>query len=244
MVARTLTQLSRYTALKETQRTAVNSPKPLPSRQAPLPYDSSQQQNDRIGSFAPLHTSNLTANVNTQNSLKDHQLPLASPRTAPPHADSRNFDSVPNYTYRNPYGVDPSGQGFQPTTYTPAEDMSATMEGHSAYAQSFQQPSAISDSYPPHGTYASPSEYGRPRDQSSWAQYTSNMNPDIDPHPEYISSASALVQLGRSEHPRTQQDLHMAMGMLAEPDRHQSGAQSVTPQNWPYLLYDEAPPEG
>ncbi|KAL6714100.1 hypothetical protein ACLMJK_008594 [Lecanora helva] len=152
----------------------------------------------------------------------------------PPNTDvpTRASEAYPDpqYNYQTPY---PSGNAtYVSPSYASNDTLPATAAAANAFLHSYPpqpQPAPMNPNYPPNLPNNNYNQYHSPGSPTSWRTWAGNMASNLEPGAEYMSSASALMQLGgRSEGPVSQE----------------FAVDSSTGQAWPLMLFDGAPTGG
>lgn len=128
----------------------------------------------------------------------------------------------PHYTYHTPYAN--STSAYVSPSYTSTDALPATAAAANAYLNNYAPQSAsLPLPYPSDSTSSTYNQYHRPGSPTSWRNWAGNMASNFEPGADYMSSASALMQLGgRNEGPESRDlvvDGHPARG-------------------WPFMLID------
>lgn len=117
-----------------------------------------------------------------------------------------------------------------PITYPSA--LPATAAAVNAYMSAYPNPTA--QSFPQNPAYAN---YHSPGSPTSWRTWAGNMASNLEPGPEYINSASALMQLGgRGDESVAAQNLHSSVDL-----QQGSALTGTTGQMWPYNVFNSGP---
>lgn len=150
------------------------------------------------------------------------------------HTTSITCQQPPQYPYQGPYSSNPTT--YEQQSYAPTNTLPATAAAANAYMSNYQQPHGFSPTYTSNPTFAADTTYYSPGSSSSWRQFTGDITSNIDPGTDYLSSASALMQLGRSEG-SSQEPMPLGMDL-----RQGSNMSEGFQQNWPFLLYENNHP--
>ena len=127
----------------------------------------------------------------------------------------------------NPYSHPPQQPYESQYTGNPA-----TAAAANAFMSNYQQPQQVISSYTSNPGFAATTTYHSFGSPSAWRQFAGDITSHIDPDTNYLASASALTQLGRSEGSSQQP---MPLGV----DLRQGSNMNGEPQHsWPFLLYD------
>ena len=113
-----------------------------------------------------------------------------------------------------------------PTIYASA--LPATAAAANAYMSTYPSPAA--PSFPHNPTYGS---FHSPGSPTSWRTWAGNMASNLEPGPEYINSASALMQLGGRGEENVAQSIHSGVDM-----QHGSALTEATAQIWPFNVFN------
>ena len=147
------------------------------------------------------------------------------------------YQNQPQYSYQTPYASDSSS--YAPS-YTPTAALPATAAAANAYLNSYPAPSQPHQNFQPTTNNPEYSSYHSPGSPTSWRHWAGNMASNLEPGQDYISSASALMQLGgRGEEPG-------AHDLRANVDLQQQGVpvENGTDQIWPLMILDGGNPRG
>ena len=186
------------------------------------------------------YTSYETSNSNITCSAQQHSngqvAALMQSPSVTTHTTSITYHNPPHFQYHPQYTRDPAAFEHQP--FAQPDALPATAAAANAYMSSYQQPQEASTAYPPNQGFAATTTYHSPGSPSSWRQFAGDITSNIDPGTDYISSASALIQLGRNEGP-PQQQIHMGVDA-----QQRSNINGGPQQSWPFILFDNGPGTG
>ena len=215
-VDRTISLLAQHLGAQsapDTTRSTVQNPQQhhrLPVRQpAPDSYNQSNGYNSYTTSI---------------NNTGTHEQPSHSYLPNNDDVPGRVSEAYPDpqYAYQTPYGSgDPT---YVSPPYTSNETLPATAAAANAYLSHYpHQQSHLNPSYPSHINNNNYGQYHSPGSPTSWRNWAGNMASNLEPGAEYMSSASALMQLG---------------GRSEGPVSHDFAVDSSTGQAWPLMLFD------
>ena len=138
----------------------------------------------------------------------------------PMAAQSQTYPD-PQYTYHTPYTSSP----YAPSSCASSDVLPATAAAANAYLHHYpHQPTPLHPTYPSdmnniaNNTY---NQYHSPGSPTSWRNWAGSIASNLEPGAEYMNSASALMQLGRSEAQVSQEFT----------------VDSTTGQVWPLMLF-------
>ena len=239
-IERTLNLLSQHLASKNAQSLAANSRAPAP-RSTPLTAQSSAEGvYHQPGTYPPYESSNGNLGSGTQPHMNSQAAAFVQAPSVTTHTTSVTYQNPSQYSYQAQYNSNPTTYEQQP--YAQPNTLPATAAAANAYMGSYQQPQEASPAYTSNPAFAATSTYHSPGSPSSWRQFAGDITSNIDPGTDYISSASALIQLGRSEGPsqqqQQQQQQQMSMGMDLQQESNINGGSQ---QSWPFLLFGSGP---
>lgn len=146
---------------------------------------------------------------------------LATPNTDEPNRPPQVFSNV-QYNYNVTYGS-------SAPTYQSA--LPATAAAANAYMNAYpNQAVQHTQNYPQNATYAN---FHSPGSPTSWRTWAGNMASNLEPGPEYINSASALMQLGgRGEE-------NVGQSIQSDGDMQQANSlNGAMAQTWPFNVFN------
>ena len=146
----------------------------------------------------------------------------ATPNTNEPIRPSQGFPSHVQYNYNAPYRSSPS---TYPST------LPATAAAANAYMSAYpNQAAQHTQTFPQTATYTN---FHSPGSPTSWRTWAGDMASNLEPGPEYINSASALMQLGGRGEENAGPSIHS--GVDIQPGTALNGA---TAQIWPFNVFN------
>ena len=130
----------------------------------------------------------------------------------------------PRYPYQTPYAT--NTPAFTTTSYTSNDGLPATAAAADAYLNNYPSQSAALSSH-----YSSSlattgngyAQYHSPGSPTSWRNWAGNMAHNLEPNTEYMTSASALIQLGGRTEGAAAQDFTV---------------EGSAAQGWPFMIFD------
>ncbi|CAD6571612.1 MAG: hypothetical protein ASARMPRED_004654 [Alectoria sarmentosa] len=163
---------------------------------------------------------NSHAHANTPRNMY-----LAGPNTNEPIRSPHAFSNHAQYSFNATYGSSP------PTYPSP---LPATAAAANAYMSAYpNQAAQHAQTFSQNATYAN---FHSPGSPSSWRTWAGNMASNLEPGPEYIDSASALMQLGGRGEESVEQSIHSGVDM-----QHGSALNGATAQMWPFNTFNSGP---
>lgn len=161
--------------------------------------------------------------VNSQthaNTLRN--LYVAAPNATETIRPPQVFPNHAAYNYNTTYESSPS-------TYPSA--LPATAAAANAYMNAYPNQAAQHTQNLPHtNTYAN---FHSPGSPSSWRTWAGDMASNLEPGPEYINSASALMQLGGRGEGNAAPTIHSGVDM-----QHGNTLDEATAQMWPFSAFN------
>lgn len=131
-----------------------------------------------------------------------------------PNQSQYNF----NATYEN-----------SPSTYQSA--LPATAAAANAYMSAYpNQATQHNQNFPHNATYTN---FHSPGSPTSWRTWAGNMASNLEPGPEYINSASALMQLGGRGEENVAPNIHSDVNM-----QHEGSLNGAAAQMWPFNTFN------
>ena len=115
-----------------------------------------------------------------------------------------------------------------PPTYPSA--LPATAAAANAYMNAYPNP--LTQGLPPNPTYAN---FHSPGSPTSWRTWAGDMASNLEPGPDYIDPASALMQLGGRGEENVAQSIQTAVDL-----QHGSSMNGATAQ-WPFSVFNSRP---
>jgi len=226
-IDRTIGLLTHFLASKTASlATASSSQKSQPSRNLPAsqtPASDGYNQPNGYGLYAAPPETAASHNRASSSYVPpdpDPDIPLP-----PPPSRSQAAYPDPQYSYQTPYTS--NTPTFVSPSYTSTDALPATAVAANAYLNNYPpQSPQHNPHYPSNNSTADYSTYHSPGSPTSWRNWAGNMASNLEPGAEYMSSASALMQLGsRSEGPVAQ-------------DIHAGDISGSTGQMWPRMIFD------
>ena len=144
---------------------------------------------------------------------------LTTPKLNDPPRSPQVFPNPAQYDYNANF------EG-SPPTYPSA--LPATAAAANAYMSAY--PNQAAPGFPHNNTYTNP---GSP---TSWRTWAGNITSNLEPGPEYMNSASALIQLGGRGEESAGQNLHSAVDM-----QQGNALNGATAQMWPFNIFNSGP---
>ncbi|KAK4695136.1 hypothetical protein P7C71_g2558, partial [Lecanoromycetidae sp. Uapishka_2] len=191
---------------------------PLPSGHTSAPHQ--YHPNPEFRAYAP-PSDGTNAQIQTDNPPNVYP---PQPTVAPPHPPLA-YQNAPQYPYHMPY---PTTNSTYPPSFPSVEALPATAAAANAYLNNFAPPTNQAYNAPPYTNFHAP---GSPTSWRNWAgNMASNLEPGVEPEAEYMSSASALMQLGGRSEGSNGQNLQTGVEM------GQTGANTGA-QTWPFLQW-------
>ncbi|KAL9101868.1 MAG: hypothetical protein Q9163_002913 [Psora crenata] len=182
--------------------------------------------NNDYNRSSPYHTYNTPDSVARSNASKPKGSYLNSAADMP-QAHLTTYNNTQQYTYEAPYS---STSDYSSTLQQPTP-LPATATAGTPYMTSY--PSApYQPSYTQSSAYTtSPADICHPPGSpTSWRQFTGNMVPNLDTAPgEYMSSASALMQLGGGQGE-----------IIDTPEMGRVDIADEAAQMWPMMVFDRS----
>ena len=229
-IERTLSLLSQHLVSKNAHNLAMNNRAPQSRPTASIVQTSAPAVYSQSGAYQSYEQPSYSLSNNNQSQLSGQAAAYIPPPSVTTHTTSVTYQNPPPYPYQPPYTSNP--QTFDQQSYAQPNTLPATAAAANAYMSSYQQPQQAPTSYQSNHTFQNTANFQGPESPSSWRQFAGNMTSNIDPGPDYMSSASALMQRGRSEGPPPQ-DLQLELD-LQQGDNMNGGPQ----QAWPFLLFE------
>lgn len=147
---------------------------------------------------------------------------LAAPNTNEPTRPPQVFSNHAQYNYNVTYNTSaPTYQSALPATAAAAN---AYMN---AYPDQAAQPT---QNYPQNAPYAN---FHSPGSPTSWRTWAGNMASNLEPGPEYINSASALMQLGGRGEENSGQNIQSGVDM-----QRGNSLTGAAAQTWPFNTFN------
>ena len=174
--------------------------------------DASSQPNTYETYSSPNGITKYRVHANNQQQKVYHATPKLSDAPRSPQV----FSSPAQYDYNVNFES-------SPPNYPAA--LPATAAAANAYMSAY--PNQPAPDYPHNNTYANP---GSP---TSWRTWAGNMTSNLEPGPEYMNSASALMQLGGRGEESAGQSLHSAVDM-----QQGNALNGATAQMWPFNIFN------
>ena len=235
-IERTLNLLSQHLTTKYAQSPPITSKAPVPGSIIPTAQRSAQIVHNQAAAYASYESSNNNLTSCAQQHSNGQVTTLMQSPSVTTHTTSVTYHTPPQFPYQPQYTRTPTTFEQQPFAQT--DTLPATAAAANAYMSNYQQPQEAPTAYPPNSGFAAATTYHSPGSPSSWRQFAGDITSNIDPGTEYMSSASALMQLGRNEGPPQQQ---MQMGIDAQQRSNMNGGPQ---QSWPFILFDNGPGAG
>ncbi len=225
---RTLKLLSHQLSSKYAQSPSISAEE-IPSRSTPRTSDPSAP----IIQHQPTsYTAYETPNEGIANTAQQRTNGHTTAYVVTPHLASHSTEvahqNPSHYQYQNT-SFPRDSSAFEQQQFAQSDTLPATAAAANAYMTSYQQPQA-STAYAQSPAFLGASNYS-PGSPSAWRQFTGDITSNLDPTTDYLSSASALMQLGRNEGPSTQ----IPIDMNAQQGNNINGGHQ---QSWPFLLFD------
>ena len=142
-----------------------------------------------------------------------------------PHNLNETIHPPQVYPHHTQYGYNASFDN-SPPAYSSA--LPATAAAATAYMSAY--PDQTAQTYPHNPTYA---DFHRPGSPTSWRSWAGNMASNLEPGPEYINSASALMQLGGRGEGNAGQGIHAGVDM-----QQGNALNGATAQMWPFNVFN------
>ena len=136
------------------------------------------------------------------------------------------YQDTPQYPYHMPYTTDTAS--YPSSTFTSANALPVTAAAATAYLNNYQTPSTQAYN---NSTY---SNYHAPGSPTSWRNWAGDMASNLEPGAEYMSSASALMQLGGRSESYTAQTMRASGGSN---DQENIQGSSARAQTWSCLQW-------
>ena len=212
--------LTQHLTSETAPNTATSVDHSLPQAQGapPLQYPASDiytQVNDYSSYPAPVNSAGSHEHNGNSYLPADSE---AQPRGATAYPDPQQ--QAYHNSYTNPTTT------YVSQSYPPTDALPATAAAANAYLNNYpSQPTPLNQPYSSSISKNKYSQYHSPGSPTSWRTWAGNMASTLQPGADYMSSASALMQLGgRSEGPG-QQDF---------------AVDGCTRQGWPLMLFGGA----
>lgn len=197
----------------------------VPPVQPPIPNHNSQPAN--YTSYPdPNNNNDVLDNSTAQRS------PYLTPTSIHGHPNSITYNNAPHYQYHTPYPNDNSH--YENSSYHQSNAIPPTAAAANTYMQDFQPHHEMSYQQTP--SYPNTSTYHSSGGASSWRDFTGNMSSGLEPGADYLSSASALMQLGGRNEGLGMHDIQPVVDLQQHSDM--SGG---TVQMWPFMNFDSGP---
>lgn len=150
----------------------------------------------------------------------------AGPPQVPPAknvpARAANQYPDPQYSYQGPYANNASTYVSPP--YTSSAELPATAQAANAYLNGYRpQPTPMNPNFHSSLSNTNYTQYHSPGSPTSWRTWAGSMASNLEPGAEYMSSASALMQLG---------------GRSEGSGSHDMPVDGTNGQMWPFMLFD------
>lgn len=201
-----------------------------------LPVSASDQYDSLSRTVTPSHTSaassqpNVYETYSTPNGLVNshthantpRNMYLAAPNNNEPIRTPQTFSSHAQYNFNAAYGS-------SSPTYPSA--LPATAAAANAYMSAYpNQAAQHTRDFPHNPTYGN---FHSPGSSDSWRDWAGVMASNLEPAPEHINSASALMQLGGRGEDNAAQTIHSGVDM-----QYGNTLNRATAQVWPFNTFN------
>ena len=227
-IEKTIKSLSQYLISKNVAPGGIQPPSQ--SRHAHMPaapvQHSAPMTFQQPGFYPSFSTPENAPSSNGQPQVNGQ----AAPYMPPPGSLSIAYQDPSQFAYANQYSASPTS--YEPRTFNQSSNLPpSTSAAATAYMGSYSQAQAP---YSVLNTFSNNPAYqqhgaGSP---SSWRDFTGSITGNIDPSTaDYMSSASALMQLGRSDETQNQQQQDLQVGIELQQNHNMNPNHA---QTWPF----------
>ena len=225
-IERTLKLLSQQLSSKYPQ-SPPNPSRDVPPKSIPRPAQSSASAIQHQPTAYPAYEPSNNGIGTTTQRPNGHVPTFVDHPPAASHPTEVTYQDPSQFQYQNQYPRDSTA--FE-QSYVQPDTLPATAAAATAFMTSYQQPQA-STTYAQNPAFLPASSNYGPGSPSAWRQFTGDIASNIDPTTDYLSSASALMQLGRNGGSSSQ----MPIDLNAQQGGNINGEQQ---QSWPFLIFD------